>query len=251
MSAGRSWVVIARQRTQLARVGEPGAQRRRRATARCRDGPGSRSFGGEAPPRPSRAAGRPTAWPRRARGRPRRPSIRSPRSRRRLVSSSRLNEPARRPSPSSASRASTSPARACAAHLASHDSACSRRYGREPRPALDRGVLAGGGHGVRVVGTRGPQGEIAVAQGRWLDGRHAESRARRRVAPGTVAGGSSPVVSACARRMARALLWISAALIAWTQVGYALLLALLRAPGARPARRRPPRPRPARARASR
>src|SRR5215211_6951503 len=31
-----------------------------------------------------------------------------------------------------------------------------------------------------------------------------------------------------ARRMARALLWISAALIAWTQVGYALLLALLR-----------------------
>jgi Glycosyltransferase like family 2 len=32
-----------------------------------------------------------------------------------------------------------------------------------------------------------------------------------------------------ARRMARALLWISAALIAWTQVGYALLLALLRA----------------------
>jgi hypothetical protein len=34
-----------------------------------------------------------------------------------------------------------------------------------------------------------------------------------------------------ARRMARALLWISAALIAWTQVGYALLLALLR-PGA-------------------
>jgi hypothetical protein len=37
-----------------------------------------------------------------------------------------------------------------------------------------------------------------------------------------------------ARRMARALLWISAALIAWTQVGYALLLALLR-PGAAPA----------------
>ena len=33
--------------------------------------------------------------------------------------------------------------------------------------------------------------------------------------------------------MARALLWISAALIAWTQVGYALLLALLR-PGAAP-----------------
>jgi hypothetical protein len=31
--------------------------------------------------------------------------------------------------------------------------------------------------------------------------------------------------------VARALLWISAALIAWTQVGYALLLALLR-PGA-------------------
>src|SRR5687767_8517357 len=36
------------------------------------------------------------------------------------------------------------------------------------------------------------------------------------------------------RRMARALLWISAALIAWTQVGYAVLLALLRAPGAVP-----------------
>jgi hypothetical protein len=33
--------------------------------------------------------------------------------------------------------------------------------------------------------------------------------------------------------VARALLWISAALIAWTQAGYALLLALLR-PGARP-----------------
>ena len=32
-----------------------------------------------------------------------------------------------------------------------------------------------------------------------------------------------------ARAVARALLWISAALIAWTQAGYALLLALLRA----------------------
>ena len=63
--------------------------------------------------------------------------------------------------------------------------------------------------------------------------------------------------------MARALLWISAALIAWTQVGYAVLLALLRAPGAdgtapapgarlrRPARL-PSAPRPAgRSRASR
>jgi hypothetical protein len=37
------------------------------------------------------------------------------------------------------------------------------------------------------------------------------------------------------RRMARALLWISAALIAWTQVGYAVLLALLR-----PVREAPP-----------
>ena len=37
------------------------------------------------------------------------------------------------------------------------------------------------------------------------------------------------------RAVARALLWISAALIAWTQVGYALLLALLRPPEAPPA----------------
>jgi glycosyl transferase family 2 len=47
-----------------------------------------------------------------------------------------------------------------------------------------------------------------------------------------------------ARRMARALLWISAALIAWTQVGYALLLALLRrgdAPAAAPRATAPPR----------
>ena len=44
-------------------------------------------------------------------------------------------------------------------------------------------------------------------------------------------------MSACAPM--HVLLWISAALIAWTQVGYAVLLALLRAPGAAPG---PPRP---------
>ena len=49
------------------------------------------------------------------------------------------------------------------------------------------------------------------------------------------------------RRMARALLWISAALIAWTQVGYAVLLALLRRAGAAPAAARGP----SRSRASR
>ena len=53
-------------------------------------------------------------------------------------------------------------------------------------------------------------------------------------------------MSACGA-VARALLWISAALIAWTQAGYALLLALLRpAAGAPPAARRAGRSRASR-----
>src|SRR5215213_4710323 len=105
----------------------------------------------------------------------------------------------------------------------------------DQRPARDLQVLAGRGHGVRIVGTRRPQREVAVAQRGWLDGRHA-AKCRARTGSGTVlaraARGSCSVVSACAA-VARALLWISAALIVWTQAGYAVLLALRRPRGRR------------------
>ena len=78
---------------------------------------------------------------------------------------------------------------------------------RHERPARDLRVLAGGGERVGVLRPLRPQHQVAVAEGRQL---HSIQCARCLVPP-------------CAA--VRALFWISAALLAWAQVGYGLFLA--------------------------